>query len=329
MNEIYPAFFDYRSQVDELLVLLVSDIRCNLSNVHKLAEFLTIQSIHVDMIWVTGNLILLNNSNHTQEVVSASEGDTSAIISALENIQCRVAYVPGHHDPPTTRVKDSPLPRLTSNSCNLHNRCLRVADDLVLLGFDHQQNPMAKLESYIKAEVSLQPETESELQQRLMYLTSKLGQDFVMPGDSVIVLSHCTMNGLGQDQVDCSKERHADGEGWKNLIANKRRFPANLSLLCFGSDTQRPECIAEDVQMSEEGSSSPYSPSRKTADSARQASHSTPQSRVIELDGIPCIYPGAFSKGNFCILKLRRCRESKIWQMAEKRCLNLHDKTSF
>eukprot|EP00960_Hanusia_phi_P058361 763865-Hanusia_phi.AAC.1 len=80
MNEIYPAFFDYRSQVDELLVLLVSDIRCNLSNVHKLAEFLTvrahvvsiasskrklqIQSIHVDMIWVTGNLILLNNSNH-------------------------------------------------------------------------------------------------------------------------------------------------------------------------------------------------------------------------------------------------------------------------
>uniref|UniRef100_A0A7S4N904 Calcineurin-like phosphoesterase domain-containing protein n=1 Tax=Guillardia theta TaxID=55529 RepID=A0A7S4N904_GUITH len=166
MCEIYPAFYDYRSHVDELLVLLVSDVKSNLSNIHKLAEFLTAQSIHVDMIWVTGNLIFLDNSDHKPEMLSASEGDTSAIISALENIQCRVAYVPGRHDPPTTQGSGSQLPRLTSNSCNLYHRCLRIAQDLVLLGFDYGKMPMTEIERHMNAENSLQQKEGSDNQQQ-------------------------------------------------------------------------------------------------------------------------------------------------------------------
>ena len=39
------------------------------------------------------------------EKFSATEGDMSAVLSALENIQCRVAYVPGANDPLSTRVR--------------------------------------------------------------------------------------------------------------------------------------------------------------------------------------------------------------------------------
>ena len=68
---------------------------------------------------------------------SASEGDMSAVLSALENIHCRVVYVPGVHDPSSTILSrdDQPLPRLTPQSCNLHGRCLRVAPELVLVGY--------------------------------------------------------------------------------------------------------------------------------------------------------------------------------------------------
>eukprot|EP00960_Hanusia_phi_P058362 763865-Hanusia_phi.AAC.2 len=147
---------------------------------------------------------------------------------------------------------------------------------------------MAKLESYIKAEVSLQPETESELQQR--HKQSHVPHVKVGP-------RFCNARRQRQDQVDCSKERHADGEGWKNLIANTHKDQNALQKVKYRDSGDALILFSgADVQMSEEGSSSPYSPSRKTADSARQASHSAPQSRVIELDGIPCIYPGAFSK---------------------------------
>ncbi|EKX34614.1 hypothetical protein GUITHDRAFT_147131 [Guillardia theta CCMP2712] len=147
MCEIYPAFYDYRSHVDELLA----------------------QSIHVDMIWVTGNLIFLDNSDHKPEMLSASEGDTT-----LENIQCRVAYVPGRHDPPTTQARvlkgllgsGSQLPRLTSNSCNLYHRCLRIAQDLVLLGFDYGKMPMTEIERHMNAENSLQQKEGSDNQQQ-------------------------------------------------------------------------------------------------------------------------------------------------------------------
>jgi hypothetical protein len=70
--------------------------------------------------------------------LAASEGDMSAVISALENIQCRVAYIPGNRDAATTAppldAGDAAPPRLTPHSCNVHNRCLRIAPDLVIVG---------------------------------------------------------------------------------------------------------------------------------------------------------------------------------------------------
>ena len=59
----------------------------------------------VDMIWLAGDVTRLCDDDYEVPAqFSASEGDMSAVLSALENIQCRVAYVPGAHDPSSTTV---------------------------------------------------------------------------------------------------------------------------------------------------------------------------------------------------------------------------------
>uniref|UniRef100_A0A7S4JSD2 Calcineurin-like phosphoesterase domain-containing protein n=1 Tax=Guillardia theta TaxID=55529 RepID=A0A7S4JSD2_GUITH len=311
MCEIYPAFYDYRSHVDELLVLLVSDVKSNLSNIHKLAEFLTAQSIHVDMIWVTGNLIFLDNSDHVfccrnavqliheqkPEMLSASEGDTSAIISALENIQCRVAYVPGRHDPPTTQGSGSQLPRLTSNSCNLYHRCLRIAQDLVLLGFDYGKMPMTEIERHMNAENSLQQKEGSDNQQHLMCLTSRMGQDFIMQGDSVVILSNCNISHDAEDQIGSSPTRPHLADSWTNVISKKQDFSAKFSLICFGSDDPKHgDCTMKDESILEDGSQTVMQTAGKVANKHHLPLRRLKETHLIEFDGLPCIYPGAFSE---------------------------------
>lgn len=60
----------------------------------------------------------------------------SAVLSALENIQCRVAYLSGPDDPPSSQPRGRDIgPRLTPHSCNMHDRCVRIAPDLVLAGY--------------------------------------------------------------------------------------------------------------------------------------------------------------------------------------------------
>jgi len=135
--EKMPSYYNRRARDEVLRVLLVTDIRCSLSNIHQLAELLTHRREYVDMIWVAGNLTVLTDEDRANPAkFAASEGEMSAVISALENIQCRVVYVPGETDPESTYPREADLvpPRLTPHSCNLHARCLRLAPDLVIAG---------------------------------------------------------------------------------------------------------------------------------------------------------------------------------------------------
>lgn len=66
----------------------------------------------------------------------------SAVLSGLENIQCRVAYLSGPSDPQSTQPHGREMgPRLTPHSCNMHNRCLRIASDLVIAGYGMAPTP--------------------------------------------------------------------------------------------------------------------------------------------------------------------------------------------
>ena len=57
--QVMPSFFDRRASDRDLRVLLVSDVHCSLTNVHRLAELLTERAQYVDMIWLAGDVIKL------------------------------------------------------------------------------------------------------------------------------------------------------------------------------------------------------------------------------------------------------------------------------
>ena len=54
--DVMPFFYNRRSKESELRVLLVSDARCSLVNVNRIAESLTSKCEYVDMIILTGNI---------------------------------------------------------------------------------------------------------------------------------------------------------------------------------------------------------------------------------------------------------------------------------
>ena len=139
--------------------------------------------------------------------LAASEGDMSAVISALENIQCRVAYVPGNRDPATTApnppaVGEAPSapPRLTPHSCNVHRRCLRLAPDLILVGFGggHRTSTDADVDAKADADAALHDALAALLDLDAAAASaappppagaSRLGLDRVLPGDAVVLLT--------------------------------------------------------------------------------------------------------------------------------------------
>uniref|UniRef100_A0A7S1C9Z9 Calcineurin-like phosphoesterase domain-containing protein n=1 Tax=Bicosoecida sp. CB-2014 TaxID=1486930 RepID=A0A7S1C9Z9_9STRA len=68
------------------------------------------------------------------ESVGSGEGDAAAVVAGLEDILCRVVYVPGNHDPVSMCDLESP-PQLTSHSTSAHNRAVRIAPGLSVVGF--------------------------------------------------------------------------------------------------------------------------------------------------------------------------------------------------
>ena len=56
MGDVMPFFYNRRCKESELRVLLVSNVRCSLVNVNRIAESLTNKCEYVDMIWLAGNI---------------------------------------------------------------------------------------------------------------------------------------------------------------------------------------------------------------------------------------------------------------------------------
>lgn len=67
-----PSFFDRRASDRDLRVLLVSDVHCSLTNVHRLAELLTERAQYVDMIWLAGDVIKLTPEDRRVRPLSLS-----------------------------------------------------------------------------------------------------------------------------------------------------------------------------------------------------------------------------------------------------------------
>jgi Icc-related predicted phosphoesterase len=110
-------------------MLVVYDIDTRVAS--QLAEKFVSNTTKFDLI------IILGPFTHDKKLISnediaVAEGDMASAIAQLENISCRVVYLPGENDPLNTLIEQL---HLTPNSVNLHARRLPLRDGLFITGF--------------------------------------------------------------------------------------------------------------------------------------------------------------------------------------------------
>ena len=82
-----------------------------------------------DAILVVGPFI--HTDVYNKEDLSTAEGDMASILAQLENISCRVIYLPAASDPPSSLVEQL---HLTPNSVNIFARRLTLREGLFITG---------------------------------------------------------------------------------------------------------------------------------------------------------------------------------------------------
>jgi hypothetical protein len=103
-------------------------------SVAKLTEKLVPQQPYVDAIVACGPFICSRDINYgSKEEEDASKiADIGSIIAQLENIVCRVIYLPSQQDPNSIITEEN---HLTPNSVTLHGRKLMLMNNLYISGY--------------------------------------------------------------------------------------------------------------------------------------------------------------------------------------------------
>mmetsp|Transcript_5177 Transcript_5177/g.7174 ORF Transcript_5177/g.7174 Transcript_5177/m.7174 type:complete len:311 (-) Transcript_5177:84-1016(-) len=115
----------------ELKLLIVNDV--DLECASQLVEWVLRREEIFDLCFVSGDFIHSSDFEETAQEESAREGAITSILAQLENIVCRVVYLPGPSDP-AGLLSPNP-PRLTSNSRNLHSKSLKILEGLQVIGY--------------------------------------------------------------------------------------------------------------------------------------------------------------------------------------------------
>lgn len=119
----------FQTHPDVIEILIVHDISTQKAS--QLAETFVALAPKFDLIIVVGPCCDSSNTI-TPENVAAAEGDMASSIAQLENITCRVVYLPGENDPPNTLMEQL---HLTPNSVNIYARRLPLRTGLFITGF--------------------------------------------------------------------------------------------------------------------------------------------------------------------------------------------------
>jgi Icc-related predicted phosphoesterase len=122
------------SSIQELDILLVSDIHKSYDYLEKLKEWTLENKKLFNYIFCTGDMLTLKYPElEDNEIIAKSEAELSAIISFLENICLNVIYIGGNHDPKSL-FKTQDVPTLTIKSTNIHKKMIKVSNDLYIVG---------------------------------------------------------------------------------------------------------------------------------------------------------------------------------------------------
>jgi hypothetical protein len=120
------SFQTHPTEIDMLVVYDISTQKAG-----QLAEKFVAHAPKFDLILIIGPFSDVKKAL-TPEDVAVAEGDMASSIAQLENITCRVVYLPGERDPPNTLIEQL---HLTPNSINLYSRRLPLRTGLFITGF--------------------------------------------------------------------------------------------------------------------------------------------------------------------------------------------------
>jgi Icc-related predicted phosphoesterase len=121
--------------IKKLKILIISDINSNFIYLQKLKEWQLKKNIYFDYIFFLGNFLKQNqysNKNEEKENLPVQEAEMTSLISFLENINLNIFYIGGNNDPKNLFMKNPPT--LTMKSLNIHKQCVKILDDLYLIG---------------------------------------------------------------------------------------------------------------------------------------------------------------------------------------------------
>lgn len=118
----------FLAQPTALTFLVVRDI--DIDSASRLGELFIPKPPRFDAVLVCGPLGPAKAS--TAEELAIVHGDIATALGHLENIVCRVMYLPSERDP-LALFRDQV--HLTANSCSIHARNLPLTKDLFLIGY--------------------------------------------------------------------------------------------------------------------------------------------------------------------------------------------------
>jgi len=149
-----------------LRLLLVCD--CDIVNCSKLAGLLVRDKSQIDMIIAMGPFT--NKEASSSEEAAMAEGDIASIIAQLENIACRVVYLPSESDP--AAIFQAGI-HLTPNAVNIHGRRLPLTQDLAIMGFAENASDMRLVD--LPHDDDRSPESDDELEGVKVNVSNSIG----------------------------------------------------------------------------------------------------------------------------------------------------------
>jgi hypothetical protein len=121
----------FLQESNRLRLLLVADV--SMASVTALSESLVPLPPQFDGIVVIGPFGL--GRFKTPEETAMALGDMASTVAQLENIVCRVLYLPTESEPDRTLREQL---HLTPNSVNIHGRCVNIVNRVQITGFSER-----------------------------------------------------------------------------------------------------------------------------------------------------------------------------------------------
>jgi hypothetical protein len=121
----------FTAHQDKVRIAIIADIDPLSANVF--ADKLVPQDRTFDCIFCCGPFTQANEWSKSKEAEALAQADIASTIASLENVVCRVVYLPSEVDPPSTFQNQL---HLTPNSVNVHARRMALRNNnLFVSGF--------------------------------------------------------------------------------------------------------------------------------------------------------------------------------------------------